>query len=242
MGSADDVRSKNLALAAALAFALLLAGCASIGVQRAPVTASASLPIAVVPAPAATGDSFVVWYSGVGGWGPADRTVAARLAARGLPVVGVDSARYFSSLRSPEQAAADLGALIDRYGALWNRPNVVLVGYSFGGAAAPLILPQLAPEARAHIRLVVLIAPSRKGQLVMRPWTLLEIFNPGARPLTEEASALASVHSLCIADPHDEVAFCRSVPGAAQVQISGGHLLKGSYDVVADAIAAAAKP
>src|SRR5581483_948610 len=134
-------------------------------------------------------------------------------------------------------AAADLAALIRRYGAAWDRQGVVLVGYSFGGAALPLIIPELPPELKARIRLVVLIAPSPRSELVMRPWTLFDVFQPGAPPLEAEAAALRGLPSLCIADPHDDSADCAAISSAARIAVGGGHRLKGSYDAVAQAIA-----
>jgi type IV secretory pathway VirJ component len=203
-------------------------------------TPARQMPLAVDPAPAAPGEAFVIWYSGVGGWGPTDRAIAARLDARGLPDVGVDSTRYFANRRSPQTAAADLAALIGRYGEQWGRSKVVLVGYSFGGAALPLMVPQLPPPVRAQVRLVVLLAPSPRCELVMRPWTLFDIFQPSAEPLAEAAAGLDGTKVLCIADPRDKTADCADVTGAARMQASGGHGFRGAYDAAADAIAAAA--
>src|SRR3954462_15321721 len=61
------------------------------------------------------GDAFVVLYSGDGGWAKADCEFAHLLAQRGLPVVGVNSVRYFAKGRTPEAAAADLARLSDEY-------------------------------------------------------------------------------------------------------------------------------
>jgi type IV secretory pathway VirJ component len=222
-----------------LALSLALSGCADdLELREARVPAQA-MPLHLY-APTAPGGALVVWYSGVGGWGATDAGVARGLEAAGLPVVGVDSVRYFAHRRSPQTAAADLAALIDRYGAAWRREGVVLVGYSFGGAALPLILPQLPTQARARVRLVVLIAPSPRSELVMRPWTLFDVFQPDAPPLRGEARALAGLRSLCIADPDDHSADCAALPGTPATAVSGGHRLKGSLDAVARAIASAA--
>jgi type IV secretory pathway VirJ component len=218
---------------------LLLAGCANDLELRASRVPAQNMPLTVSPAPSDAGQRFVVWY-GVGGWGPADRALAGRLQAMGLPVVGVDSVRYFARRKSPQTAAADLAALIDRYSASWKRPEVVLVGFSFGGAALPLILPELPQEARAKVRLVVLISPSPRCELVMRPWTLFDIFQPSAPPLADEAVELNGVRSLCIADPHDASADCAALPDTPSLEVGGGHLLKGSYDRAARAIGDAA--
>ena len=46
-------------------------------------------------AAARTSDTFAVLLSGDGGWAGLDKEVAAALAARGIPVAGIDSLRYF---------------------------------------------------------------------------------------------------------------------------------------------------
>jgi len=199
---------------------------------------AARLPLVVDEAAPAPGDAFVVWYSGDVGWGQADSALAPRLAARGLPVVGVDSMHYFWRRRSPEAAAEDLEAVIQTYARKWGRRDVVLVGYSFGGAALPLIIPHLSPEARARVRRLVLLAPSRKGELVLRPWTWLEISGFGAPRLADEMAQMGPMPTLCISDPHDGVAACGALKGTPVVNVSGGHRFNGAYDAVADAIAA----
>jgi type IV secretory pathway VirJ component len=189
------------------------------------------------PAP---GDSFIVWYSGDGGLGRVERALAPRLASRGLPVVGVDSVRYFWRKRSPEAAAADLAAVIEAYATRWGRSRVIVAGYSFGAAAAPLIIARLPPQTRARVKLLVLAAPSPKGELTMGPWTWLEIPGVGATTMGEELDALGALPVLCMVDPKDRVARCPSHAGVEAIPVSGGHRLKGSYDVMAEAIAAAA--
>ncbi len=201
---------------------------------------AARLPLVVEQTLPTSGDAFVVWYSGDVGWGRADSAMAPRLATRGLPVVGVNSLHYFWRRRSPEAAAADLEAVIETYSQKWGRSSVVLAGYSFGGAALPLIIPHLSPKTRARVRLFVLLAPSGKGELVMRPWTWLEISGFGARRLADEMARMGPIPSLCISDPHDSVAACDVLAGTPVVSVSGGHRFNGAYEAVADAIAAAA--
>ena len=238
-GRAGPPLSRWRSLGLGLALLLIGPSCADDVALRTGRLPAKGMPLTLAPAAAAPGGSLVIWYSGVGGWGPADREVASRLEALGLPVVGVDSVRYFTRRRSPQTAAADLAALIERYGRQWGRSGVVVAGYSFGGAAVPQIVPQLPPDVRAKVRLVVLIAPSPRSELVMRPWTLFDVFQPAATPLAEEVAALDPLRTLCIADPRDRSADCGDVKGALELKVSGGHGLKGSYGAVAEAIAAA---
>ena len=59
--------------------------------------------IEVPAAPGATAtDSFAIVMSGDGGWAGLDKDVAQALSAHGIPVVGLDSLRYFWSPRTPE--------------------------------------------------------------------------------------------------------------------------------------------
>ena len=51
------------------------------------------------------GRQMAVVYSGDGGWRDIDKDIAGRLQASGIPVVGVDSLRYFWSEKTPEQTA-----------------------------------------------------------------------------------------------------------------------------------------
>ena len=220
---------------ACLGMALLAAGCASISQPTRPIT---DLSVAVVPSQA-PGDSYAVWYSGDAGWGATDQAISARLAALGLPVVGISSRRYFWHRRTPEAAAADLDALAARYAGVFGREKLVVVGYSFGGAAAPLIVQHASPATRARLRMIVLVAPSQHAQLVVRPWTWLEIPGPGATPTTSEVAAVAPVPVICIYGVRDSLAACPLMPAIPSVKIESGHLFRQHYDDVVDAIAKA---
>ena len=100
-----------------------------------PPTVSAAefkdLPIIEVAAPG-NGDTLVVLISGDGGWAGIDKELAAVLSKRGMPVVGLDSLRYFWRERTPDSTAADVDRLLRHYLAAWKKRAVVLIGYSQG--------------------------------------------------------------------------------------------------------------
>ena len=113
-----------------------------------------------------------------------DPGICRRLAAAGEPVVGVDALRYFFlRRRSPEAAAADLALIIDHYAAAWGRPKVILAGYSFGADGLPLIVEQLPPQARARVRLVALVSPTARADMLFDGLSWFDLTLPGARPL-----------------------------------------------------------
>ena len=112
--------------------------------------ALAALPLIEVPAKQ-PGELFAVIFSGDGGWRDLDKTVAEILARRGVPVVGVDSLRYFWRAKTPDQVARDLAAIIDAYRARWHTPEVMLIGYSFGAGILPFAYNRLPAAERAAV-------------------------------------------------------------------------------------------
>ncbi len=66
-------------------------------------------------------DAFAIIMSGDGGWAGLDQDVAAALSAKGIPVVGLDSLRYYWTARTPDGVAADTDKLIRYYLAHFGR-------------------------------------------------------------------------------------------------------------------------
>lgn len=114
-----------------------------------------------VQAPAGKGDVLTVLYSGDGGWADLDKQLGTAFAARGIPVLGVNTFKYFWRNRSPDVAARQLDALITEHLAKWHKQRVWLVGFSFGADVLPSLIDRLGPAVRAHATQLVLLSPSR---------------------------------------------------------------------------------
>ena len=114
-----------------------------------------------VQAPAGDGNVLTILYSGDGGWADLDKQLGNAFAARGIPVLGVNSFKYFWRNRSPDEAAAQLDALMTKYAAEWHKPRIWLVGFSFGADVLPTLIDKLSPANRARITQLVLLSPSR---------------------------------------------------------------------------------
>lgn len=131
--------------------------------------AHVSLEKATVVLPAVAGavpppgrsDVLTVIYSGDGGWADLDRQLGGAFAARGLPVLGVNSFKYYWRMRSGDESAAQLDALLTKYLGEWHKQRVWLVGFSFGADVLPSIVDKLSPGNRARITQMVLLSPSR---------------------------------------------------------------------------------
>ncbi len=226
------------------AMAAALSGCASIPAQTGSISPSALSAEAAglaqlhpieIPAATSAGDTFVVLYSGDSGWSAAPSGFSAALAEAGVPIVGIDSLRYFVRRRSPKAAAADLAAVIEHYAASWNRPKVILVGYSFGADSLPLIVEQLAAEERARVRSMVLISPADRADMVFDGLSLINLTLPGARPLAPALLTLGAIPAICIRAKYDPRAACDRFPPRviASVHLPGWHRYRGQYRAVA---------
>jgi type IV secretory pathway VirJ component len=186
------------------------------------------LPLTEVPTGATGGDTFVVLYSGDSGWAATARGFSAALAEAGQPVVGVDALRYFLRPHAPEAAAADLSDIIDHYAVAWDRPRVILVGYSFGADSLPLIVEQLPPADHAD--------------MVFDGLSWINLTLPGARPVAPALLTLGSIPAVCIRAKHDPRAACDRFPPQAitSVHLPGWHRYHGQYQAVAQIILSSA--
>ena len=184
------------------------------------------------------GDAFVVLYSGDGGWAKADCEFSHLLAERGLPVIGVNSVRYFAKHRTPDAAAADLARLIDDYSARWGKAKVVLMGYSFGASALPIIADRLPAAERAKVEEMVLAGPGQRGELVLRPRTWFGRLAANATPVEPAIEQLAGLRVVCVYGEHDQGTACpRFKPGEVELHpVPGKHRFKGAYAAVVDAV------
>ena len=161
-------------------------------VATSPFTGVAKLPL--IELPAETGGPFLaIVLSGDGGWRDLDKTISEKLQSAGVSVVGWDCLRYFWRLKSPEQVARDLAAVIDTFLSRWGGSKVVLVGYSFGADILPFAYDRLSPEMKTHIVQLSLLGLSTAADFEIRVAGLV-----GAGPSKE---ALPTEPALAPIDP-----------------------------------------
>jgi type IV secretory pathway VirJ component len=194
--------------------------------------------------PADERQTFVILYTGDNGWQPGDKAFARGISDAGLPVLAIDSLRYFSRSPSRAQASRDLAQAIEAYAAVWGRPQVILAGYSFGADALLLLLDRLPPATRARIRGVALIAPGARSDLSLHPYTLFDLDKPTAAAMAPLLAGLRGLPATCIYAADDPGAACPRLPAAliSPRTASGGHVFKGDRATVARMIAATGGP
>jgi type IV secretory pathway VirJ component len=221
------------------AYTALVSGSAS--PQSAPPEL-AGLPVVENPTPVA-GDAFAVMLSGDGGWAGLDKAVANELVAKGIPVVGLDSLRYFWSARTPAGLAADLDRILDYYSERWHKTRAVLVGYSQGADVLPFAVNRLTERSKQLLAQVVLLAPSPKASFEFHASHWLGEGDDGL-PALPEAVRLDATKTLCVYGADDDDALCPKIAPehARAVQLPGGHHFNGAYESLARLILATLQP
>jgi type IV secretory pathway VirJ component len=193
------------------------------------------LPLIEMPASGA-GDTFAVLLSGDGGWAGLDKQVAASLVAKGIPVVGFDSLRYFWKPRDPEGLAADVDRILRYYAGRWGKRRVLLIGYSQGADVLPFAVNRLPARSRALVAQTVLLGPGQNAafEFHLANW----IGNDDGLPILPETIRLNAADTLCLYGADEQDSLCPMIPPGhvRAVSLAGGHHFDGAYDKLAELI------
>lgn len=217
------------------------------GPAPAPVPAAVhDLPIVEVAATGrndSVGDqTMAVFLSGDGGWAGIDREIANTLAKNGVPVVGLDSLRYFWDARTPASTAADIARLMRFYMAQWHKTKVILVGYSQGADVLPFIVNRLPAEAREQIGLTAMLALGQKADFQFRLSNWIKNSNDGLA-IKPEVDRLVTGKFLCVYGSEETDSGCPAVDvrSIKAVKLNGGHHFDGDNVGLAKRILSAAR-
>ena len=199
------------------------------------------LPVTEVHA-SGVSDEFALLLSGDGGWAGLDQELAGRLAASGVPTVGLNSLKYFWSERTPQATARDVARLLRHYLAAWHKQRVLLIGYSFGADVLPFVVNRLPPDLRERVASVSLLGIDSNASFEVRiaDWVASDSAGPPTRP---EVATLTHLPVLCVYGEGESDSICPqlSAAGIAREQIGKGHHFSGEYALLADRILAFAR-
>ncbi len=220
----------TLGLLAAI-MAAILGFAAHIGYFGGPVFTE--VPATARPS-AGRGDVAAVILSGDMGFrvgmGP---RIARRLAADGIPVVGVNSLTFFRRQRTPDEVAVLVASAARRALAMGHADRLILIGQSFGADMLHVGLTRLPPALRARVRLVALVVPTDTLFFRASPSELLNWARPDA-PALPTARALTWVPVLCVHGVEEIESLCPllSQPNVRSIALPGGHPLDGDVDAL----------
>jgi type IV secretory pathway VirJ component len=209
------------------------------------LTPLSDLPLIEVPAAGSDSNMMAVILTGDGGWGVTDRGIGRSLAAKGISVVGLNSLQYFWTRRTPEQTAADLERILQYYSFLWNRPKVVMIGYSFGADVLPFLLNRISRESLLKIEAVAFLGLSSTAdfQFHLTDW-LVSLKRPTALPVRPELEKLRGKKILCFYGTEDKDALCGELDQGLvkAIAIQSGHRFGNDYQPIVDAILQEIRP
>jgi type IV secretory pathway VirJ component len=204
------------------------------------------LPVQEVHAESTNSDEMALLVTGDGGWAGLDQELAARLAANGVPTVGLNSLKYFWTERTPEQTARDVARIMRHYLAAWNKQRVLLVGYSFGADVLPFVVNRLPPDLRSRVATVSLLGVDSNAsfEIKIAGWVGADDGGPATRP---EIAAMGGVPVLCVYGEGESDSICPGLPKTPEhmritlAEVGKGHHFSGEYAALAERILALAR-
>jgi len=193
------------------------------------------LPLVEMPAPNSSADYFAVVLSGDGGWANIDRDIGNALNARGINVVGWNSLQYFWNRRTPESAAADLIQVLQHYRTQWQKPRVLLIGYSLGADVLPFMLSRMPQTDVSNIASVVLLSVSTSVDFEFHVSNWIDVDNNQAQKTLPELEKISALPVQCFYGSDDDDSACRSFKAPPHwhiVELPGDHHFDGDYEKV----------
>ena len=196
------------------------------------------LPLVEVLASMPSRDVLAVILSGDGGWAGIDREIADVLAKKHVPVVGVNSLRYFWKSKTPESAAADLERILKAYMALWKKDKVALIGYSLGAGVLPFMANRLPPELLSRVVLITLLGPDTEVDFEFHLTDWLGGRSRNSKQVLPEVAKLESKRLLCVYGEEERESLCQQLSGSQirVVSFKGAHHFGGNYEAIANMI------
>jgi type IV secretory pathway VirJ component len=214
-----------------------------VAAQTAPAPAGAAASSNTAAAGTAPSDVFAIIMSGDGGWAGIDQDVAAALTAGGIPVVGLDSLRYYWTARTPSGLASDTDRMIRYYLAHFGKRRVLLIGYSQGADVLPFAVNRLPEATRARVALTAVMGMSEHALFEFHLSSWVSDSNSGPATLPE-INRITGMPVLCIYGADENDSLCPKLDPSRYiiVKLKGGHHFDGDYANLAHQILAAAKP
>jgi type IV secretory pathway VirJ component len=140
--------------------------------------------------------------------------------------------------------ADDLADILRHYRAAWGRPQVILLGYSFGAGILPFAINRLPSSKKATIRQISLLGLVKFALFEFHVTEWLGVGgDTDARPVLPEIAKLDPALVQCFygADEADTACTAPEFDRAERIETGGGHHFDGDYAALAAKIMAGAK-
>lgn len=171
----------------------------------------------------------ILYISGDGGMNDFSNSLTGSLSKYGYAVQVINARNYFWKKKTPEQAAADIGLMLNKLPA--SQP-IALIGFSFGADVLPFIIPKLPAGLQSRLRTLVLIAPSASTDFEIHLSEMLGLHPDHPYQLVNGLNGLSIPKTLAILDAADtefKPALIH-LAGFSVIRLSGGHHFDGNAD------------
>lgn len=186
------------------------------------------LPLVILPAPPDKDMPLVLSITGDGGWVGFDRTLAKQFTGEKVPVVALNSFRFFLKKKTPEQTTAVIIALLHHYMKQMDRNSFILEGYSFGADVVPFVFNRLPPDLLQQCRGVALFSPGTTTDFKIRLLQMMGTRHKWKYNVVSEIKAMKPFHTLFFfgLKEHKFPLHIISKPGWQLIYLKGGHTYK----------------
>ena len=170
------------------------------------------------------------------------RTLMQQFRQQGFSIIGLNSKSYFWSKKTPEQAANDIGIVINTYLKKWNCQDFVLIGYSFGADVAPFIQMRFPSSLASHAKHIILMSPSQKTDFEIHLLSGLGLYTNKGLNVVSEINKLTLPATLLFG--RNEKGFpveSITAKSVKTIKVPGGHHYQWNVTEVVKQITNAAK-
>ena len=204
-----------------------------------PQKLTTDLPLVIKPCSKSDTLPMLVFMSGDGGWTSFDEGVAEKLVEKGIPVVGIDSQKYFWQPRTPLETAAELTKVLYHYMTAWNKKSFVLCGYSFGADVIPFMLTRLPGDLKSMLKSAVMMSPDPKADFEIHVADMLSFGSSSDKyDVLTELKKSAFGHAVCIfgKDEDSETPKLFREAGATIRLLPGSHHYDNDFEAITNEI------
>jgi type IV secretory pathway VirJ component len=103
---------------------------------------------------------LVVFFTGDAGRSAFDRKLTDSLCARNMPLMCINSYKYFRKRKTPQQTLDSILPYIGLNLKKYNCRKFIFAGYSFGAEVVPFIYNLMSDEWKNKVEFIVLLSPS----------------------------------------------------------------------------------
>jgi type IV secretory pathway VirJ component len=104
--------------------------------------------------------TLVVFFTGDAGRSSFDERLTDSLCVRNMPLMCINSYKYFRRRKTPQQTLDSILPYIDLNLNKYNCHKFILAGYSFGSEVVPFIYNLMSDDWKNKVEFIVLLSPS----------------------------------------------------------------------------------